>query len=218
MASRSLNGTLVATTTCSACTRAVAVEGGSNAGVTLANGARQPGEIFECVESRLSREAQRFAEARHGAGGCRHEFDIQAGAQRGVVFPGQQPGARIALAPYQVAVDAREAAIDAFFQADALDGVHRDTVAVRGHARAVFAVQVFEPEVAIVERLAQVARGARGLPGVEVVLLEHDHVHAGLRQSPGRGEARDPGANDAGAHVRVGNKGREDRRISRRHP
>ena len=125
---------------------------------------------------------------------------------------------RIARAAHQVPVHARERAIDAFFLADVFDRVDRHAVAVRSQLRALFAVQVFEFEVAVVERIAQVAGGARGLAAVQVVFFEDDDIVASARQVPRGGQAGDAGPHDAGPCMRVCGQWRENRRVVHRHP
>ena len=91
-------------------------------------------------------------------------------------------------------------------------------MAVRGQLRALFAVQLFEFEIAVVERIAQVAGGARGLAAVQVVFFEDDDIVASARQAPRGGQAGDAGPDDAGPRMRVGGQRRENGRVVHRHP
>jgi len=130
----------------------------------------------------------------------------------------EDAGAHVAAALHQVAVDAREAAIDAFAQADRLDRIHRRGMALRRAPRAVFAEQAFEVVVAIVQRAAQMPAGARGLAAAQVALFEHHHVAPFAGQLVGGGQAGDAGADDADVALRVGGERREPRRVGRAHP
>jgi hypothetical protein len=119
---------------------------------------REGREVLERVELPL------FGKCRQGSGieranGARSSMCHRAQARAVRRFElALERRALVAFGEEQVAVDAREVAVDALLPHDGLDAVDRRGMAVGGEARAFAAVQLLDLEVAVIERVGEVRR------------------------------------------------------------
>ena len=111
--------------------------------------------------------------------------------------------APIAFGEEQVAVEAREVAVDALLAHDGLDAVDRRGVAVGGEPRALAAVQLLDLEVAVVEHVGEVRGGRLRHAAGDRAVVEHRHLLARAGEQVGGGQAGDAGADDADVDVQV---------------
>jgi hypothetical protein len=159
---------------------------------------RQAREVLQRMELRAARETQGFAEER--VRGARHV------GEAGPMGRGElavERGRRVALGEEQVAVDAREVAVDLLLARDRLDAVDGGAMALGGEADPALAVDLLQLEIEVVHLVAEVGARPAGHAAANRPVVEHGDAHAGLRQQVRGRHSCDARADDAGIHLQV---------------
>jgi len=156
------------------------------------NRAREALQIFERMEGRLAREAQRDARI--------PEVERRTLDELGIAEPGAMGGFELALeiltfcisAKEQVAVHALEVAVDVFHRGDGFDPLNRCGVTFRGRARALPPVKSLDVEVPVVQRSGEVRGRAPCLSASDRAVIDEHHRASSPGEEIGGSHTGDP--------------------------
>ena len=103
----------------------------------------------------------------------------------------------------EVAIHAREFAIDLFLPHDVFNAIDCCGVTLRGHARAIFAMQFLQLVISIIQRVDQMGGRSPGHPATDQSIVQHYHTATSACQSVGNRETGNPCADNAGIGFQI---------------
>jgi hypothetical protein len=126
----------------------------------------------------------------------------QTGSMRGFQFPFENIGRTIGR-QHEISVYSLEFTVDLFFSRNRFDTVDSHRVTLRTEARPVLSMQALDFKVPVVDRIAEVRRGAGGFAASHQAVIQHHNEFSFPRQAVSRSYSRDSRTHDADVSIEI---------------